>query len=467
MTSLAHTAVRARAESRAGSQVLELLLFATVFVITFSKVRINVGGDTHVLLYDVTAALFVGGFLAYRIARRDWIVSRTVGITGVFLLALLAVYLVGFFNLTTEADRDLFAKGIAKTTVHFGLVICGIAYLERHSLRLYWQLVGAFVAGIAFNAFYGLCQLALAETVGTNLDEELLGRLGIYERGGVNVFGAVGDTPVYRATGLTLDPDHLGVMLVIPILLVLALYLRLERGHGLRAPFAVLLVFLGLAELATLSRSGLLGIATGLLVLTIPYRHLLVRPRVLVPLGGLVTILAVIVANRVDFFSTVLSARTQVSGGSIQTHLEFYSLIRPALEANPLFGLGLNTFSAYYEFVTGEANYGPHSYYVALLTETGIVGAAVYAALIVYVFTRLAALRRLGRALAGRGERLAARVWPLGWGLTAALVGTMVANLFYLTMGMYYFFIFLVLFVAAPVVVRRAAGQGRRATVRQ
>ena len=41
---------------------------------------------------------------------------------------------------------------------------------------------------------------------------------------------------------------------------------------------------------------------------------------------------------------------------------------------HPLFGLGINTFSQYYEFVTGMTNWGPHSYYVAMLTETGIVG---------------------------------------------------------------------------------------------
>ena len=39
-------------------------------------------------------------------------------------------------------------------------------------------------------------------------------------------------------------------------------------------------------ELATFSRSGLLGLFFGLLVLVVPYRHLFLRPRFLVPLGG-------------------------------------------------------------------------------------------------------------------------------------------------------------------------------------
>jgi hypothetical protein len=64
-------------------------------------------------------------------------------------------------------------------------------------------------------------------------------------------------------------------------------------------------------------------------------------------------------------------------------------------------------------------------------------------------------LRRIGRALAEAGDALAARVRPLAWGLTAALVGTMVANAFYLTMQFYYFFALALFILAAPIVFGR------------
>ena len=73
----------------------------------------------------------------------------------------------------------------------------------------------------------------------------------------------------------------------------------------------------------------------------------------------------------------------------------------------------------------------------------------------VYLFRRLATLRRLGRSLATAGDAAAARVRPLAWGLTAALVGTLVSNAFYLTMQMYYFFALVMLIVAAPAVFAR------------
>ncbi|HEX9399325.1 MAG TPA: hypothetical protein VF912_04365, partial [Anaeromyxobacter sp.] len=53
------------------------------------------------------------------------------------------------------------------------------------------------------------------------------------------------------------------------------------------------------------------------------------------------------------------------------------------------------------------------------------------------------------------GAELAARVRPLAWGLTAALLGTMAANVFYLTMQFYYFYAFAVLVLALPVVFGR------------
>lgn len=434
--------------------LLDALLFATVFAITFAKVRWTVGG-VDVSISDVTASLFVIAFAVSRVGRRDWSVPRTGAVLCAFFLAFLLVYLVGFFNLDTALDRDQFAKGLAKFVVHFFFLIAAVAHLGRHPSRLYWQTLGWFVAGLVANGAYGLLQLAVAETSGGNLDEKVLGAIGAYQRGGINLFGVSEALNIYRVNALTLDPNHLGVMLVVPLLVLLPLYLRLERGHRLRTPVAALLVFFSIVELTTLSRSGLLGIGVGLLVLLIPYRHLLLTARVLVPLGALVLVLGIVVAQRTAFFQGVLNARTQLSGSSAQSHFQIYELVGPAMSAHPLFGLGLNTFAVYYEFVTGRSNFGPHSYYIALLAETGIVGTALFVVYLGYLVDRLGALRRVGRALSEAGDRAAVRVRPLAWGLTAALFGTMAANAFYLTMQMYYFFVFAMLIVAAPVVFAR------------
>ena len=251
---------------------------------------------------------------------------------------------------------------------------------------------------------------------------------------------------------MTGDPNHLGIMLIVPLLVLTPLYLRLERGHRMRRWLAPTIGFLLIVEAATLSRSGLLGLGVGALVLAVPYRRYLRSPQLLVPVGVALAILVGIVLSRKSYFTTVLKSRVQTSGGSENAHFQVYSFIPHVLHTDPLFGLGLNTFSVYYEFVTGKTNWGPHSYYVALIVETGLVGTALFALFLFWVFRRLHAARALGRALAAARDPLAARVRPLAWGCTAALVGTLASNAFYLTMQFYYFYAFVALALAIPVV---------------
>ncbi|MCS7007912.1 MAG: O-antigen ligase family protein, partial [Thermoleophilia bacterium] len=314
-----------------------------------------------------------------------------------------------------------------------------------------------FVGGIAVNAAYGVVQLVVAELTGANLDAILIQPITSRETG-INVFGIIGGVqPVYRPNGLAGDPNHLGIELLIPLLVLLPLYLRLERGHRLRAPLAAFLVFCLLVELATLSRSGLLGLAVGGLLLALPYRHHLRRPAFLLPLGVALGIVAVVVLSRLEFFLTVLRARTSMSRGAASPHFEVYSFIPDILQTHPALGLGLNNFSVYYEFVTGREDFGPHSFYVATLVETGLVGTALFAVFVLWVFHRLGVARRLGRALEVAGDPRSRRLRPLAWGMTAALAGTLAANLFYLTMVFYYFYVFVTLAVALPVVFGRDA----------
>jgi hypothetical protein len=286
---------------------------------------------------------------------------------------------------------------------------------------------------------------------GGNLDATLLSPL----TGGasqINVYGAVEGANVYRPNAMTGDPNHLGIMLIVPLLVLAPLYLRLERGHPWRRWLMVAIGFLLFVEATTLSRSGLLGLGVGALILAMPYRRYLVSWQLLVPIGTVCAVLLAIVLSRKHFFEVVLKSRVQTSGNSESVHLSIYSFIPQVLHSHPFFGLGLNTFSVYYEFVTGKTNWGPHSYLVALVVETGLVGAAVFLCFILWVFYRLHLARLLGRALAAAGDPLAARVRPLAWGFTAAIAGTIASNAFYLTMQFYYFYALMALALSVPVV---------------
>ena len=345
---------------------------------------------------------------------------------------------------------------MVKFVLHFGFLVAGVALLARRAVRFYWLTLAAFCGGIALNAVYGVVQLLLAEVGGVNLDELLVEPITSRQTD-ISLFGIVGGTEeIFRPNALTGDPNHLGIELVIPLLVLTPLYLRLEAGHRLRVPLAVLLVFLLVVELATLSRSGLLGLICGALVLLLPYRGHLARRTFLIPFGAFLALVGSVVLARLDFFLTILRVRTNASAASASPHFEVYGFIPDVLSTSPFLGLGLNNFAVYYEFVTGRPDFGPHSFYVATLVETGLVGTALFGVFVVWIFRRLGAAHRLGRALAAAGDPLAARVRPLAWGMTAAFVATLVANVFYLTMTFYYFYVFAALAVAVPVVFGRA-----------
>ena len=373
------------------------------------------------------------------------------------MAAFALLYLAGFYNLDTGQALAQWSKGMVKFVLHFGFLVTGVALLARRPLAFYWLALAAFCGGIALNALYGVVQLALAEVTGTKLDAILVEPITSRQTG-INVFGAVGGTQeVFRPNALTGDPNHLGIELVIPLLVLTPLYLRLESGHRLRTPLAALLVFLFVVELATLSRSALLGLACGALVLAIPYRRHLTRAAFLVPIG---CVAALVGGGRARAARLLPDRAARPHEHELRCSLAPLRGVR--LRAGralgePVSRPGTQQFRGLLRVRDRSPDFGPHSFYVATLVETGLVGAALFAVFVVWIFRRLGAARRIGRALAAAGEPLAARVRPLAWGMTAALVATLVANFFYLTMTFYYFYVFAALAVALPVVFGRAA----------
>ena len=425
------------------TRITSFLLFATFFCVTFEKVHWRFGGSLEIS--DILTILFL---LAFALTSRG-VMPRTTAILLAFFAAFLLVYLAGFFNLDTKQGVDQFTKGMVKFVLHFLFLAASVTYLVQRGRRFYWRTFGWFAAGFLANGIYGVLQLFAAKA-GHNLDKTVLSPL----TGGassINIYGSVGGTSVYRPNALTGDPNHLGTMLVVPLVALLPVYLRLERGHPLKRKLAVALAFMLLVLLATLSRSGALGLGVGLLVLAIPYRRFVWSRALLWPLAGVGAVLAYVLYSRWHFFSVVLRSRIQTGGASISAHFAVYNFVPQIIHSHPLFGLGLNNFSVYYEFVTGKTNWGPHSFWVALIVETGLVGLILFLVFLRYVYLRLRAARLLGKRLGGEGRYVRA----LAWGMTGALTGTIASNFFYLTMTFYYFYAFVALAVALPVVFRR------------
>ena len=440
------------------SPLVPFFFLAAVFCATFEKVHWNFLGQ--VSLADVTSLCFLGVWTLDRLGRpANGRIPRTAAMLLLFLAGFLLVNLIGFFNLETTQALSQFVKGIVKWLIHFGFLVVGVVYLLGRSREFYWRTLAWFLGGICLNAAYGVVQL-LAAQAGHNLDSIFVKPL---TRGAsqINIYGAVNGANVYRPNALTGDPNHIAIMILLPLLILSPIYLRLERENRWRIRLAVLIAFLLIAELATLSRSGALGLVVGAIVLLIPYRHLLFSRLAVLPLTLAAIPILYALWRRRHFFGVVIHSRLSHGTGAT-THLDVYKFIPPVLHTHPLFGLGFNNFSVYYQFVTGKTNWGPHSYYVMLIVEGGLVGTALFAVFLWYLFARLGAARRVGKALAAARDPVAARVRPLAWGMTAALLGTMAANIFYLTMSFFYFYVFAMLVFVTPSVFASGGDESHR-----
>ena len=183
------------------------------------------------------------------------------------MLAFGAVYLAGYFDLRDHDALTFWVKGIVTWSVHFAFLVCACAHVVRRGQALFIRCVWAFIAGMIVNCVYGIVQLALQVGAGVNLDTLVVGPLtaGQGKQGGIGVFGQVGgEKTVYRINALTGDPNHLGVMLCVPIFILLAWYLNDPRRRRWAAATLVLML---VVQMLTLSRSAALGDIVGLAVI--------------------------------------------------------------------------------------------------------------------------------------------------------------------------------------------------------
>ena len=455
-----------------GTTLLDGVLLLAALTATWQKMSWDVAG--RVTLVDLLELLFVGLFVLDRIVRRDTRLSAASTVTLGFVLLLVGVHLCGFLGLDTTQAVDQWTKGIVKWLIFATFLICAITHVARRGEALWWRVAGAFTLGVVISAAYGLLQTVVRTGTGIELDAIFLKPIFPGARAlGANLYGVVstydqygvtGQTDVYRLTGFSEDPNHLGVMAALPLLFLTALVVGARGGWAARNRWwlAAMAGILLVAVLLTQSRSGLLGIGVGALMLLAWYRRRFFNAPVIVALVVLAAGGLYLASTRTAQLEQLIASRTSTGDRSSQAHVEFYGLIVPVLEESPLFGIGINNFAVYYEFQTGRADFGPHSFYVATLTEMGIVGALVWALFLLWVASRVRVLLRAGRARSQLGDdgllTAAAR------GLAAGFVATLLGNVFYLTMIFSGFYVILLLILAAPaafgaerILTRRAA----------
>ena len=138
--------------TRRGSRLTEFFFLATVFSITFAKLHWNVAGDVSAA--DVLTLLFLLAFAAGALASGGRKAPRVAVTVLAFLALFLLVYLVGFFNLDTEAAPAPFVRGLTTFVLHFLFRAAGAVLLVRGSPPLYSPTLAVLGAGVSAHARY-------------------------------------------------------------------------------------------------------------------------------------------------------------------------------------------------------------------------------------------------------------------------------------------------------------------------
>jgi O-antigen ligase len=394
---------------------IDRLLIATLVTTTWTKLYWASLG--RVPIATLLGVAFAACYIVHRFQRRDAELPRGVAGGIGWLAALGVVYLAGFAGLTSIEGQNLFIRGFADWGMHALFLVAAALRIADGGEALLRRCIAAFVVGAAINAAYGVLQLVAWGAGSHNLDLVVLSPLGFGDATrGIQFFGA----GIYRINGFMRDTNHFGVMLGSAIPLALVAFRGSKRWW--------LTALLTGAMALSLSRSGGVGLIAALIVLAIPARQRLVRSRQLLIAVGVVA-LALIAFTQVfpNLTDAIISSRLDPDTRSAQTHLGIYELVPQMLRGHELLGVGYNTFSLSFEQISGRAEFGPHSLYVRLAVETGLVGIAVFLGFAVQLLRSLWAAR-----WRTNDDRM------LRAGVAAAIVGAWAGNAFYLTTQIVY-----------------------------
>lgn len=354
------------------------------------------------------------------------------GIEEPGLMALFAAWMLA--GLASVATAPLVARVFTKDVlIGLSLVIFYLTFTslkdERGLMRAlaWWEGSALVVAG------YGVVQMVAAfHGIDTTLPYvERFGNPDFHYGVGAPVVTRI--TRIFRANSFFNDPNILAGYLAAAMCMTLALrFHHADSGRRGRAAFeTAALGVMALAMLLTLSRSGILALISGLVVVFAFMPAVLRRGRFWIA-SAVGVVIAGVVAAAVKMNPVILVQRLMQSFDendvSSRVHHEVFVFGLDLLRRFPLTGAGLGNFGAFYsrEADANFPNMMSHSAPISYLSETGLVGGALFVALVLVIAWRPWRALRRPEVCAGRPGLRAALA-----GLLGAVVAMNVANFFY------------------------------------
>lgn len=277
----------------------------------------------------------------------DWPVAAFAVATAVSLLSLVG----------PGSDPDEQMLGMIKAAGGFLLFLLTVYWLrDRRDL---WLVVGAILA--------------------TGLVEAAMTIIPV-------MMGVHPVSTTTRATGTTADGNLLAGFLVLVSPLVLAVGLQLSDGWRRLSIAGVATLVCGAALVATLSRSGWLGLATGVVMLAVLLPE---RRRQIAFLTGAVLLVLVIAG-----FAGPTADRLRTAEGDATTlagRLPVWWATLQMFAQHPAFGVGVQNFgSSVRSYNPGLHINHAHNLFLNVAAERGVLGLLTFGALVVVLFRTLA-----------------------------------------------------------------------------
>jgi O-antigen ligase len=196
-----------------------------------------------------------------------------------------------------------------------------------------------------------------------------------------------------RWTGIVIDPNLYAGYLVLVIPLVMAVGLSIRSRWALVAS-AVALVAFTVALIATLSRSGWVGVVVATIVLGI----LLPKRRWALAAVGASIALALVIAGMLGPIGARLGPSEDGPIAMLVSRWGVWSAAVAMALDHPAFGVGVANFISYYPPYSGHSFGIDHAHNILLnmLAERGLIGLAAFAVVLVVMFRSL--FSALGKA---------------------------------------------------------------------
>jgi O-antigen ligase len=364
-------------------------------------------------------------------------------------LLILCFLLISAFLLSSLGSLDPI-KSIRVTILYLTLFILLFLVIElvENKTQFTLYLKHYMVIGLILS-LYGVLQL-LGLLFGFNPDVLFLSRF-------TSTYNQISSYPLFNFTGFRInslftDCNNFAGYLntVFPLFFAGTLYFSKMRDNRKLVVYGIGVLIVGSVLVLTFSRSGWMGLLAGLVVLLIDKRKELLKSGVVRYLLLFLIILALLIVPFKSYlFPSVEYRLTEKASSNV--HFFVMKSAFSMFLSNPLTGVGIGSFGEAYGkyFKPGFEYYNPHSTYLAILSETGLLGFLLHMAIYYYVLKQILFFKRETKGFDSQ---------VIGSGLLAGFVGLLVANIFYQNYTFQFFFVFMGLAFASGLIADKMDG---------